>query len=113
MTTNKNWMTDYPDEVLAWMRQREAKHLDYNGTSPQLSSRGELVDLICMVTEYLKLSVSTTHLAVYLLDRFMDSHFIVETQLKLTALTVVMLAGWCVAKSWHSFIIGTINAVVN
>ncbi|XP_063860233.1 cyclin-J-like isoform X2 [Scylla paramamosain] len=92
MTTNKTWMTDYPEEVLAWMRQREAKHLNYNGKSPQLASRGELVDLICMVTEHLKLSVATTHLAVHLLDRFMDSHFILENQLKLTALTVIMLA---------------------
>uniref|UniRef100_A0A0P4WN69 Cyclin N-terminal domain-containing protein n=1 Tax=Scylla olivacea TaxID=85551 RepID=A0A0P4WN69_SCYOL len=92
MTTNQTWMTDYPEEVLAWMRQREAKHLNYNGNSPQLSSRGELVDLICMVTEHLKLSVATTHLAVHLLDRFMDSHFIMENHLKLTALTVIMLA---------------------
>lgn len=30
-------MTDYADEVLVWMRQKEAQQVPYNGNSPQVS----------------------------------------------------------------------------
>lgn len=59
----------------------------------QLSRRGQMVEFLCFVTEQLKLSVVTTHLAVYLLDRFMDGHHINDNQLKLTALTAILVAG--------------------
>ncbi|KAK4313704.1 hypothetical protein Pmani_014993 [Petrolisthes manimaculis] len=86
------YVTDYADEVLLWMRHREAQQLPYNGNSPQLSTRGQLVEFLCFVTEQLKLSVVTTHLAVYLMDRFMDGHHINDSQLKLTALTAILVA---------------------
>ncbi|XP_076046897.1 cyclin-J-like [Oratosquilla oratoria] len=54
--------------------------------------RGAMVDFVQMVCERLRLAVTTTHLSVYLLDRFMDAHHISDNQLRLTALTAVLLA---------------------
>ncbi|RXG51147.1 Cyclin-J [Armadillidium vulgare] len=88
-----NVLTDYPKEVLEWMRKKEERHPKYCKASPQLSVRGSLVDFIRHVCETLKLSVLTTHLGVHLLDRFMDCHKITNYQLRLTALTVIFLAG--------------------
>lgn len=85
-------MTSYPEEVLTWMREREKKQRPFFGNSPQANARGDLMELICEVTEKLKLSVATTHLAVYLLDRFMDAYLLEENHLQLLALTTVMLA---------------------
>ncbi|KAL7648766.1 UNVERIFIED_CONTAM: hypothetical protein RMT77_000673 [Armadillidium vulgare] len=87
-----NVLTDYPKEVLEWMRKKEERHPKYCKASPQLSVRGSLVDFIRHVCETLKLSVLTTHLGVHLLDRFMDCHKITNYQLRLTALTVIFLA---------------------
>ncbi|XP_066974464.1 cyclin-J isoform X1 [Macrobrachium rosenbergii] len=92
MSRGSNVMTDYAEEVLAWMQRKELEHPSYNGNSPQLAMRNSLVEFIRVVSEHLKLNVPTTHLAVYLLDRFMDAHFISGQQLKLTALTAILLA---------------------
>lgn len=48
------------------------------------------------VTEELNLSNTSVHLAVYLLDVFMDNHRIVEEQLGLVALVCILLAGVCI-----------------
>ncbi|XP_071551157.1 cyclin-J isoform X3 [Panulirus ornatus] len=92
MAHGSSWMTDYAEDVLSWMHYREMQHLPYNGNSPQLSMRGTLIEFLCLVSERLKLSVATTHLSVYLLDRFMDAHHISDNQLRLTALTAILLA---------------------
>jgi hypothetical protein len=45
------------------------------------------------VAEELNLNNASVHLAVYLLDIFMDNHKIVEERLKLVALVCILLAG--------------------
>lgn len=85
-------MTEYEEDVLMWMHSKEQQHLPYNGNSPQLAMRSALVEFIRVVCEKLRLSVATTHLSVYLLDRFMDAHQISDNQLRLTALTAILLA---------------------
>jgi hypothetical protein len=47
------------------------------------------------VAEELNLSNTSVHLAVYLLDIFMDNHRIVEERLGLVALVCILLAGVC------------------
>ncbi|XP_066974468.1 cyclin-J isoform X3 [Macrobrachium rosenbergii] len=103
MSRGSNVMTDYAEEVLAWMQRKELEHPSYNGNSPQLAMRNSLVEFIRVVSEHLKLNVPTTHLAVYLLDRFMDAHFISGQQLKLTALTAILLAGTVTAAHFAEF----------
>jgi hypothetical protein len=48
------------------------------------------------VAEELHLSNTSVHLAVYLLDIFMDNHRIVEERLSLVALVCILLAGVCI-----------------
>jgi hypothetical protein len=48
------------------------------------------------IAEELHLSNSSVHLAVYLLDIFMDNHRIVEERLSLVALACILLAGVCI-----------------
>ncbi|XP_068218254.1 cyclin-J-like isoform X2 [Palaemon carinicauda] len=85
-------VTDYAEEVLKWMKKTESESIPWKGNSPQLNVRLYLVDLIRIVCETLKLNVLTTHLAVYLLDRFMETHRISKQQLKLASLTTILIA---------------------
>jgi hypothetical protein len=60
------------------------------------------------VAEELHLSNTSVHLAVYLLDIFMDNHRIVEERLSLVALVCISLAGVCIQlklikKSFRSY----------
>ena len=55
--------------------------------------RDALVEFVRVICEHLKLSVTTTHLSIYLLDRFMDAHHISDNQLRLSALTAILLGG--------------------
>nr|XP_027223385.1 cyclin-J-like protein isoform X2 [Penaeus vannamei] len=103
MAPGSTWMTDYAEDVLAWMHTKELQHMAYNGNSPQLAMRGALVEFLRIVSERLKLSVATTHLSVYLLDRFMDAHHISDNQLRLTALTAILLAGTVTVAHFAEF----------
>lgn len=61
----------------------------------QLKYRHVLVTWMRAVAEELNLSNTSVHLAVYLLDIFMDNHRIVEERLGLVALVCILLAGVC------------------
>lgn len=61
-------------------------------TSPQLRYREVMVNFIRSVGEYEQLRRTTIHLAVYMLDAFMDNHNISDNRLNLVALTCVLLA---------------------
>ncbi|XP_042879250.1 cyclin-J-like isoform X1 [Penaeus japonicus] len=113
MARGSTWMTDYAEDVLAWMHTKELQHLAYNGNSPQLAMRGALVEFLRIVSERLKLSVATTHLSVYLLDRFMDAHHISDNQLRLTALTAILLAAKFEEKDMNVPRIPELNAFAN
>lgn len=59
----------------------------------QLKYRHVLVSWLRAVAEELHLNNASVHLAVYLLDIFMDNHRIVEERLNLVALVCILLAG--------------------
>lgn len=90
-----------PEKQITWLNQPDAIVIrslsltfSFQGIFLfQLAMRGALVEFLRIVSERLKLSVATTHLSVYLLDRFMDAHHISDNQLRLTALTAILLAG--------------------
>ncbi|KAG7158616.1 cyclin-J-like, partial [Homarus americanus] len=113
MARSNSWMTDYAEEVLSWMHYREMQHIPYNGNSPQIPMRAGIIEFLCMVSERLKLSVATTHLSVYLLDRFMDAHQIADSQLRLTALAAILLAAKFEEKDMNVPRIPELNAFVN
>lgn len=64
----------------------------YKGQSPQLSLRRYFADLIAIVSNRFTLCPSARHLAVYLLDLFMDRYDISIQQLHLVALSCLLLA---------------------
>ena len=81
--------------------------------------REALVEFIEVICEHQQLSRTTTHLTVYLLDRFMDAHNIYDHQLKLTALSCILLAGklnfcfslyiWLIERKYTGKIISDIS----
>jgi hypothetical protein len=60
--------------------------------SPQLCHRRELVDFVFAICIDLCISCGTRHLAIKLMDHFMDGHNVMEYRLRLVALTCVLIA---------------------
>jgi len=82
------------DDMYRISRDREAKFPIVEFRSPQLSYRLELVDWISMICcEKFGLSRATKHLAVLLVDGFMDNYVVDRSQFHLMALSCVQLAG--------------------
>nr|XP_015202061.1 PREDICTED: cyclin-J isoform X1 [Lepisosteus oculatus]XP_015202062.1 PREDICTED: cyclin-J isoform X1 [Lepisosteus oculatus] len=70
----------------------ELKLPSYKGQSPQLSLRRYFADLIAIVSNRFRLCPAARHLAVYLLDLFMDRYDISVQQLHVVALSCLLLA---------------------
>ncbi|KAF7247452.1 Cyclin-J [Varanus komodoensis] len=70
----------------------ELKLPSYKGQSPQLNLRRYFADLIAIVSNRFRLCPAARHLAVYLLDLFMDRYDISIQQLHVVALSCLLLA---------------------
>ena len=67
--------SEYTKDIMSWLKVKERKSFYYiRRQSPQLEKRSELVDWTTKVAEKLGLHQSSLHLAVRLLDLFMDGH---------------------------------------
>ena len=66
--------SDYMEDILAWMTDKEASMVQLQLLSPQLDCRRQLVEWSCSMAVQLKLTTQTVHLAVKLLDHFMAGH---------------------------------------
>eukprot|EP00088_Acartia_fossae_P034896 TRINITY_DN3586_c0_g1_i10.p1 TRINITY_DN3586_c0_g1~~TRINITY_DN3586_c0_g1_i10.p1 ORF type:complete len:290 (+),score=61.90 TRINITY_DN3586_c0_g1_i10:40-909(+) len=84
--------SEYSQDIVAWLKRRELELPEYKRMSPQLSQRRKLIDWSTMVAEKLELSNCTVHLAVKILDLFMDGHDIQDPQLYLVCLVSILLA---------------------
>ncbi|XP_063230885.1 cyclin-J isoform X2 [Bacillus rossius redtenbacheri] len=91
-SVNSWWYTEYAEDIHAALRQKELKRAHFHYQSPQLQDRIGLVRWLSSKAEKLSLSLTTVHLAVYLLDVFMDNHSITAERLKLVVLVCVLLA---------------------
>ena len=67
-------VSDYVEDILAWMKDKESSMVQLELLSPQLDRRRKLVDWTCSMAVKLKLTTLTVHLAVKLLDYFMAGH---------------------------------------
>jgi hypothetical protein len=85
-------MEIYLTETLIYMRRREKELPHYGGKSPQVTKRRLLVDWTCTRGEKLSLPKSAIHLAIVLIDRFMDGHDIAEPSLYLVCLAALSIA---------------------
>ncbi|XP_039429827.1 cyclin-J [Culex pipiens pallens] len=84
--------TEYSEDIIYILQDAELCRLTMRYTSPQLRYREVMVNFIRSVGEYEQLRRTTIHLAVYMLDAFMDNHNISDNRLNLVALTCVLLA---------------------
>ncbi|MGH0142787.1 UNVERIFIED_CONTAM: hypothetical protein FKN15_077052 [Acipenser sinensis] len=73
----------------------------YKGQSPQLTLRRYFADLIAIVSNRFRLCPPARHLAVYLLDLFMDRYDISVQQLHVVALSCLLLASKFEDKEDH------------
>lgn len=64
----------------------------YKAQSPQLSLRRYFADLVAIVSNHFRLCPAARHLAVYLLDLFMDRYNVTVQQLHVVSLSCLLLA---------------------
>lgn len=75
---------------------QELKLPSFKGQSPQLNFRRYFADLIAIVSNRFRLCPAARHLAVYLLDLFMDRYDVTVQQLHMVSLSCLLLASKCV-----------------
>ncbi|KAG8240445.1 hypothetical protein J437_LFUL003159, partial [Ladona fulva] len=83
---------EYAIDIIQSLIKREGRRIKFCFKSPQQEVRPVLISWVCKVAEELKLRNCTFHLAVYVLDIFMDNHEIATPQLKLLAIVCLLLA---------------------
>ncbi|XP_005991587.1 cyclin-J isoform X2 [Latimeria chalumnae] len=86
------WKDQLAVDIHQALRYKELKLPSYKGQSPQLNLRRYFADLIAIVSNRFRLCPTARHLAVYLLDLFMDRYDISVQQLHVVALSCLLLA---------------------
>uniref|UniRef100_A0A8C6UKF0 Cyclin-J n=1 Tax=Neogobius melanostomus TaxID=47308 RepID=A0A8C6UKF0_9GOBI len=86
------WKGQLAGDIYQSLRYKEVKLPSYKGQSPQLSLRRYFADLIAIVSNRFKLCPAARHLAVYLLDLFMDRYDVTVQQLYVVSLSCLLLA---------------------
>jgi len=86
------WKGELAGEIYDALRHKELKLPPYKCQSPQLALRRYFADLIATVSNHFRLCPPARHLAVYLLDLFMDRYDITVQQLHMVALSCLLLA---------------------
>uniref|UniRef100_A0A8C1N6B9 Cyclin-J n=1 Tax=Cyprinus carpio TaxID=7962 RepID=A0A8C1N6B9_CYPCA len=86
------WKEELAEDIHQALRYKELRLPVFKGQSPQLSLRRYFADLIAIVSNRFKLCPAARHLAVYLLDLFMDRYDISVQQLHMVALSCLLLA---------------------
>ncbi|CAH1381194.1 unnamed protein product [Tenebrio molitor] len=83
---------EYKDDFKQVIKERETRRLIFLHQSPQIFYRGSLVQYVKMVCIDRGLSHSSLHLAVYLMDLFMDNHHVIPEKLLLVANVCLMIS---------------------
>uniref|UniRef100_A0A4W6D9Z0 Cyclin-J n=1 Tax=Lates calcarifer TaxID=8187 RepID=A0A4W6D9Z0_LATCA len=86
------WRGQLAADMYQALRVKELKLPSYKGQSPQLNLRRYFADLIALVSNRFRLCPAARHLAVYLLDLFMDRYDITVQQLHMVSLACLLLA---------------------
>lgn len=74
---------------------QELKLPVYRAHSPQIGMRRYFADLLAILSNRYQLCPTARHLAVYLLDLFMDHYDVAVKQLYVIALSCLLLASKC------------------
>uniref|UniRef100_A0A3P8VFK0 Cyclin J n=1 Tax=Cynoglossus semilaevis TaxID=244447 RepID=A0A3P8VFK0_CYNSE len=86
------WRGQLATDIYQVLRFKELKLPTYKGHSPQLNLRRYYTDLIAVISNHFRLCPTARHLAVYLLDLFMDRYDVTEQQLAVVSLSCLLLA---------------------
>ncbi|XP_029377397.1 cyclin-J [Echeneis naucrates] len=86
------WRGQLAADIYQALRYKELKLPSYKGQSPQLNLRRYFADLIAIVSNRFRLCPAARHLAVYLLDLFMDRYDVTVQQLHMISLSCLLLA---------------------
>ncbi|XP_031152729.1 cyclin-J [Sander lucioperca] len=86
------WKGQLAADIYKALRYKELELPSYKGQSPQLNLRRYFADLIAIVSNRFRLCPAARHLAVYLLDLFMDRYDVTVQQLHMVSLSCLLLA---------------------
>lgn len=86
------WKGQLATDIYQALRYKELKLPSYKGQSPQLNLRRYFADLIAIISNRFRLCPVARHLAVYLLDLFMDRYDVTVQQLHMVSLSCLLLA---------------------
>lgn len=88
------WKDKVAEDIYDTMRKKEQYDYPiYKATSTQMWARRQLVDWISVIVENFNLEMTSHHLAVYLMDYFMEKLEVESSHLYLLAMASLCLAG--------------------
>ncbi|XP_041749434.1 cyclin-J [Coregonus clupeaformis] len=86
------WTSQLAADIHQSLRIKELKLPTYKAHSPQIGMRRYFSDLLAVLSNRYQLCPAARHLAVYLLDLFMDNYDVAVRQLYVIALSCLLLA---------------------
>lgn len=86
------WPVEYAADQAEVRRQKEQLRVDFAFQSPQVQYRSYLVSWMRLKAEKFKFNICTLHLAIYVMDVFMDNHNIEKERLHIVALICLWIA---------------------
>ncbi|XP_010869525.1 cyclin-J-like protein isoform X2 [Esox lucius] len=86
------WRSQLAADIHQSLRMKELKLPTYKAHSPQMGMRRYFADLLAVLSNRYRLCPAARHLAVYLLDLFMDHYDVAVRQLYVIALSCLLLA---------------------
>ncbi|XP_056630102.1 cyclin-J isoform X2 [Diorhabda carinulata] len=104
---------EYKDNYKKVIKEREESRLPFHHESPQFSYRPHLVDYLKKICIEKKLSHCCLHLAVYILDIFMDNHSIIPEKILLVTNVCLLLAAKFEENSMTIPKIAELNRAIN
>ncbi|KAK3919353.1 Cyclin-J [Frankliniella fusca] len=107
------WPIEYAVEHAELVRERELERIPFAYRSPQIQHRSYLVGWIRSRAETFMCCTSTVHLAIYILDIFMDNFSIEQDRLHLVALVCLQVASKYEERDIRTLRAGQLNNVVN
>ncbi|KAJ8348383.1 hypothetical protein SKAU_G00269720 [Synaphobranchus kaupii] len=91
-TDGQWWKSQLAADIHQALRIKELKLPAYRAHSPQIGMRRYFADLLAILSNRYQLCPTARHLAVYLLDLFMDHYDVAVKQLYVIALSCLLLA---------------------
>ncbi|XP_065546842.1 cyclin-J-like protein [Lathamus discolor] len=86
------WKGELAADIHHTLRMKELKLPVYKARSPQIGMRRHFVDVLTVLSNHCNLCPTARHLAIYLLDLFMDRYDVTAKQLHIISFVCLLLA---------------------